>query len=75
MLTSIIITIDHKNAFFWQLKRSVIAPNISRENTVKMGNVANIIPTKNAEYPRCLAMVVKNGVNGAVPVKINHHSL
>lgn len=66
------IAIEHRNIFFWQRKRSVMAPKIGRDNTVMMGSTANIIPTKNAEYPRCLAIVVKNGVNGAVPAKENY---
>lgn len=46
-----------------------MAPKINRDNTVNTVSMENIVPTKNAEYPFCLAIIGRHGDNDAKPVK------
>lgn len=59
-----------KNTCLRQRHRSVTYPVIGLAIILKMGINVKIIPIMNTGIPRCLAIVGKNGFNGAIPEKI-----
>lgn len=48
-----------------QVYLSVIVPKINLANNPGIGSIAKTKPTMNGEWPRCLAIVDRNGIIGA----------
>jgi len=55
------------NAVLRHLYLSVMAPMTGRINKAGIVNNVKIKPTMTDEYPRCIDIVVKNGIIGAAP--------